>query len=91
MLILLGCIRCFFYRNSLILGWYDDKVLPRAIDKLTGSTGFDDFRRHVAAPLHGEVLEVISGSGTNVKFFPDEVTQVYAVAPATFAHRRRKK
>lgn len=65
------------------MGWYEDKILPRVMDKLTGSAGFDDLRRHVTAPLHGEVLEIGFGSGTNVKFFPDAVTKVYAIDPAT--------
>jgi ubiquinone/menaquinone biosynthesis C-methylase UbiE len=53
------------------------------MDKLTGSKGFDDLRRTVTAPLHGVVLEIGFGSGTNVKFFPDAVSKVYAVDPAT--------
>ena len=53
------------------------------MDKLTGSSGFDELRRTVTAPLHGVVLEVGFGSGTNVKFFPDAVEKVYAVDPAT--------
>ncbi len=65
------------------MGWYEDKILPRVMDKLTGSPGFDDLRRHVTAPLHGEVLEIGFGSGTNVKFFPEAVTKVYAIDPAT--------
>lgn len=65
------------------MGWYEDRVLPRVMDKLTGSPGFDELRRQVTAPLRGEVLEIGFGSGTNVKFFPDAVTKVYAIDPAT--------
>lgn len=65
------------------MGWYEDRILPRVMDKLTGSPGFDELRRTVTAPLHGVVLEVGFGSGTNVKFFPEAVTKVYAIDPAT--------
>ena len=65
------------------MSWYEDRVLPRVMDKLTGSKGFDELRRTVTAPLHGVVLEIGFGSGTNVKFFPDAVSKVYAVDPAT--------
>jgi ubiquinone/menaquinone biosynthesis C-methylase UbiE len=65
------------------MGWYDDRVLPRIMDKATGSKGFDDLREQVTKDLFGEVLEIGFGSGTNVKFFPDTVTKVYAVDPAT--------
>lgn len=65
------------------MGWYEDRVLPRVMDKLTGSPGFDELRRTVTAPLHGVVVEIGFGSGTNVKFFPDSVTKVYAIDPAT--------
>jgi ubiquinone/menaquinone biosynthesis C-methylase UbiE len=65
------------------MGWYEDRVLPRIMDKATGSRGFDDIRTQVTKDLFGEVLEIGFGSGTNVKFFPDAVTKVYAVDPAT--------
>lgn len=65
------------------MGWYEDRVLPRIMDKATGSKGFDELRTQVTKDLFGAVLEIGFGSGTNVKFFPDAVTKVYAVDPAT--------
>lgn len=58
-------------------------MLPRVMDKLTGSSGFDALRREVTANLHGRVLEIGFGSGTNVAFLPDEVTTLLAIDPAT--------
>ena len=72
----LGC-----YRRSM--GWYVDRVLPHIMDKATGSKRFDELRTQTTENLFGEVLEIGFGSGTNVKFFPDAVTKVYAVDPAT--------
>ena len=65
------------------MGWYEDRVLPRIMDKATGSKGFDELRTQVTKDLHDVVLEIGFGSGTNVKFFPSAVTKVYAVDPAT--------
>ena len=65
------------------MGWYEQRVLPRIMDKVTGSTGFDALRREVTANLHGRVLEIGFGSGTNVAFLPDSVTELLAVDPAT--------
>lgn len=65
------------------MGWYEQRVLPRVMDKLTGSSGFDGLRREVTANLHGRVLEIGFGSGTNVAFLPDAVTELLAVDPAT--------
>lgn len=64
------------------MGWYEDRVLPRIMDRLTGSSGFDALRRDVTAGLHGLVLEIGFGSGTNIAFLPDAVTKVLAVDPA---------
>ena len=72
-----------WHERGHVMGWYEDRVLPRIMDKLTGSRGFDDLRRTVTAPLHDVVLEIGFGSGTNVKFFPDAVSKVYAIDPAT--------
>lgn len=64
------------------MGFYEDKILPRVMDKVTGASMFDRLRESVCAPLSGTVLEIGFGSGTNVPFLPDSVTRVYAVDPA---------
>lgn len=40
-----------------------------------------DLRREVLAGVHGRVLEVGAGTGTNFPLYPDTVTQVVAVEP----------
>lgn len=69
------------------MGFYEDRVLPRLMDKLTGAAMFDRLRESVCAPLRGEVLEIGFGSGTNVPFLPDSVTRLLAVDPALVGRR----
>jgi len=69
------------------MGFYEDRVLPRLMDKLTGAAMFDRLRESVCAPLRGEVLEIGFGSGTNVPFLPDSVTRLLAIDPALLGRK----
>jgi ubiquinone/menaquinone biosynthesis C-methylase UbiE len=64
------------------MGFYEDRVLPRAVDVLLGGKQFAKLRERVTAEVHGEVLEVGFGSGRNVPYYPPDVTRVLAVDPA---------
>jgi len=64
------------------MGLYNDVFLPRAIDRMCGSAGFDKIRDRLLGPAHGEVLEIGFGSGTNLSHYPSSVTGVFAVEPA---------
>lgn len=69
------------------MGFYDDQVLPRALDKVLGSPRFGTLRRRALGGLSGTVLEIGFGSGPNVPHYPDTVEHVYAVDPATVGRR----
>ncbi len=69
------------------MGFYEDRVLPRVIDKLLGNEAMEQVRRPALVGLHGEVLEVGFGSGPNVALYPPEVTKVFAVDPAVVGRR----
>ncbi|MEO9138783.1 MAG: class I SAM-dependent methyltransferase [Jatrophihabitans sp.] len=68
------------------MGFYEDVVLPRAIDVVLGRP-FEETRARVTSDLSGEVLEVGFGTGRNVPHYPAAVTRVLAVDPATRARR----
>ena len=68
------------------MAFYEDRVLPRLIDVALGRP-FEQTRARVTGGLSGEVLEVGFGSGRNVAHYPDAVTRVRAVDPATGARR----
>lgn len=66
---------------------YREQVLPRITNFVMGSSDHVPIRRRVCAGLSGEVLEIGFGSGLNVPYYPDSVTRVYAVEPATLGRR----
>jgi ubiquinone/menaquinone biosynthesis C-methylase UbiE len=65
------------------VGFYDDQVLPRAINVMLGNRECQKLRTRAVAGLEGDVLEVGFGSGLNVPLYPEGVTRVLAVDPAT--------
>lgn len=64
------------------MGFYEERVLPRAVDVALSGKAFTRLRERVASRLEGDVLEVGFGSGRNVPFYPPAVTRVRAVDPA---------
>lgn len=64
---------------------YGELVLPRVIDLLLGNEGMAPIRERALEGLHGTVLELGFGSGTNVGRYPPEVTRVLAVEPSAGA------
>ena len=73
------------------MGFYEDRVLPRFVDIALGGKPFRRVRSRVAAGLSGEVLEVGFGSGPNVPYYPDAVTRVRAIDPATKGRKLARK
>jgi ubiquinone/menaquinone biosynthesis C-methylase UbiE len=73
------------------MGFYDDQILPRIIDRAMRRSETERVRARVAAALHGDVLEVGFGSGLNVPHYPSDVTRVRAVDPATVGRKLAAK
>jgi len=69
------------------MGFYDDRILPRLIDRVMRRRELTEIRARIAASLDGEVLEVGFGSGLNVPHYPPTVTRVLAVDPATLGRK----
>jgi ubiquinone/menaquinone biosynthesis C-methylase UbiE len=67
------------------MNWWDERVLPRLVDRVCSFGGLDDLRRDACAGLHGRVLEIGFGSGLNVEHYPPAVTEVVAVEPSDVA------
>ncbi|MFP5253586.1 MAG: class I SAM-dependent methyltransferase [Actinomycetes bacterium] len=65
--------------------WWDERVLPRLVDRVCAFGGLDDLRRDTCKGLHGRVLEIGFGSGLNVAHYPESVTEVVAVEPSDVA------
>jgi len=70
------------------MGWYEEQLLPRAVELTCGGAKMERWRRQAAAGLSGTVLELGFGSGLNVGLYPDTVTEVLAVEPSELARAR---
>jgi SAM-dependent methyltransferase len=64
------------------VGFYEERVLPRLIDRALGARTTGPLRERVCAGLRGEVVEIGFGSGGNVPYYPAAVTAVSAVEPS---------
>jgi ubiquinone/menaquinone biosynthesis C-methylase UbiE len=73
------------------MGFYQQRVLPRVTDRVMGRADLDVIRARVTAGLAGEVLEVGFGSGLNVGRYPQSITRVLAVDPATLGRQLAAK
>jgi ubiquinone/menaquinone biosynthesis C-methylase UbiE len=69
------------------MGFYQDQLLPRLQDKVMGRESNSTIRTRVCAGLAGEVVEVGFGTGLNIRYYPPEVTKVFAVEPSSVCMR----
>lgn len=70
------------------MGFYNEQVLPRLVDLTCGSKAMERWRQRAVEDLSGTIVEIGSGSGTNLPVLPDAVEVVYAVEPSEVARRR---
>src|SRR5262245_44305825 len=68
-----------------VMGWWTEEVVPHIVDRTLRGREVDELRAQACEGLHGRVLEVGFGSGLNVRWYPDTITQVDAVEPAEVA------
>lgn len=73
------------------MGFYENQVLPRAIDLMLGNAEMGKLRTRAMEGLSGTVIEIGFGSGTNVPYYPAEVERVLAVDPATVGRKLAAK
>lgn len=73
---------------QVVLGIYSDRIFPWVIDKLMARDVMSEQRRHVLAPVRGDVLEIGFGTGLNLPFYPAAVDRLTVVDPNAGMHRR---
>lgn len=73
------------------MGFYADQVLPRVINVACGMKVADPLRKRVCEGLHGEVVEIGFGSGLNIPFYPDTVSNVAGIEPADVGWKLARK
>ncbi len=64
------------------MGMWNDRVVPRIVDRALSGKDIRRYRERAVAGLHGTVLEIGFGSGLNVPVYPPEVETVLAVDPS---------
>jgi len=64
------------------MSFYEDRILPRVIDRLLDNDEVAAYRQQVCTDLSGVVVEIGFGSGLNVPHYPPALTRVLAVDPA---------
>jgi SAM-dependent methyltransferase len=69
------------------MGLYGEQVLPRVIDVACAMKSADPLRRRVCEGLAGDVVEIGFGSGLNIPFYPETITEVAAVEPVDLGWR----
>jgi ubiquinone/menaquinone biosynthesis C-methylase UbiE len=67
------------------MSYYDERVVPRLLNKLGGMKALQPLRAQVCAGLTGHVVEIGFGSGLNIDFYPATVSRVTAVEPSDLA------
>jgi SAM-dependent methyltransferase len=72
------------------VGRYQERVAPRLVGFVCATRLLAPWRRRLCAGLSGTVLELGFGEGTNVPFFSDAVTTLYAVEPSRVARERAR-
>lgn len=70
-----------------LASFYNERVLPRLINKMCATGEMTQWRHRAVDGLHGTVLEIGFGSGLNVPVYPTEVTQVFAVEPSAVGRK----
>ena len=69
------------------MGLYQDRVLPRILNRACGAKTLEPLRHRVCQGLAGDIVEIGFGSGLNVPFYPAAVTRVAAVEPCDVSWR----
>jgi SAM-dependent methyltransferase len=73
------------------MGLYGEQILPRVVNATCGLKAAEPLRRRVCDGLQGNVVEIGFGSGHNVPFYPDAVTEVTAIEPADVGWKLAEK
>jgi ubiquinone/menaquinone biosynthesis C-methylase UbiE len=70
------------------VGFFDDHVSPRIVDFACSTRGMRKWRRRALGGLSGRVVEIGFGSGRNLPFYPDTVTEIVAIEPPGLMRER---
>lgn len=61
------------------MGFYSKHIFPRLLDWSLGNPQMGKYRRRALEPAAGKVLEVGFGTGLNLPYYPEAVTEITAL------------
>ena len=70
------------------MGFYADHVFPHLMDWTLGTRRFQEQREQALASAQGHVLEIGFGTGLNLPHYPQAVTSLTALDPATLLPKK---
>lgn len=70
------------------MGFYSDRIFPRLMDWVMGGEQFQALRHELLKDVRGAVLEIGFGTGLNLPYYPQVVTGLTVVDPATMLPSR---
>jgi len=70
------------------MSFYADHVFPHLMDWTLGTRRFQELREQALASAQGHVLEIGFGTGLNLPHYPQAVTSLTALDPATLLPRK---
>lgn len=65
------------------MGFYCDQIFPRLMEWVMAGKEFHRLRSELLTSVHGDVLELGLGTGLNLSYYPQTVTELHAVDPAS--------
>lgn len=65
------------------MGFYCDQIFPRLMEWVMAGEEFHRLRSELLGSVHGEVLELGLGTGLNLSHYPQAITELHAVDPAS--------
>src|SRR5262245_54157442 len=61
------------------MGFYAKHIFPHILDWSVGAPEFGEYRRRALEPARGETLEIGFGTGLNLPYYPEAVTNLTAI------------
>lgn len=68
--------------REVAVSFYQDRVLPHLINMAMRSANLVPYRQRIISAAEGRVLEIGIGSGHNLPFYPERVSEIIGLEPS---------
>jgi ubiquinone/menaquinone biosynthesis C-methylase UbiE len=70
------------------MGWYAKYIFPHLLELTLGNPQLGKYRRRALEPAFGKTLEIGFGTGLNLPYYPETVTEILAIDPERMLQNR---